>query len=296
MSQDEVPEGAESISTGERSRLRIQLRTAIESHVSTLPLLQTIRTQRTLIGVITVTLFALILRLSALGGRVFHWDEGRVGYWILRYHETGVHTYRPIVHGPFIPIIDRWLFEIAPITDATARLPVALIGGLLPLAALLLRDRLRDIEVVSLAVLLAVNPLMIYYSRFMRNDVLVAAFAFIALGAVIRGLDTGQLRYSFAAAAALALAFTTKENALLYPICYIGAAAIILDWRLMRAVAREESRIEILREWKKQIYTALTGHGTTARTTRAPPRCTLTGSVVLSVTVCALLSAPPPHL
>lgn len=296
MSQDEVPEGAESISTGERSRLRIQLRTAIESHVSTLPLLQTIRTQRTLIGVITVTLFALILRLSALGGRVFHWDEGRVGYWILRYHETGVHTYRPIVHGPFIPIIDRWLFEIAPITDATARLPVALIGGLLPLAALLLRDRLRDIEVISLAVLLAVNPLMIYYSRFMRNDVLVAAFAFIALGAVIRGLDTGQLRYSFAAAAALALAFTTKENALLYPICYIGAAAIILDWRLMRAVAREESRIEILREWKKQIYTALTGHGTTARTSFARVGCTLIGSVVLFVTVCAFFYAPRPDL
>ena len=296
MSSDEVPEGAESLSTGEGSRLRIRLRTAIESHMSTQPALRTVRAQRVLVGVITVTLLALALRLSALGGRIFHWDEGRVGYWILRYHETGIHTYRPIVHGPFIPVVDRWLFEIVPITDATARLPVALVGGLLPLAALLLRDRLRDIEVVSLAILLAVNPLLIYYSRFMRNDVLVAAFAFIALGAVIRGLDTGQLRYGFAAATALALAFTTKENALLYPLCYIGAAVIIIDWRLIRATARNQSRTRILHQWQTQIYTALTEHGTTPRRSIARVGCTLIGSAVLFGGIFAFFYSPRPDL
>ncbi|ERG96657.1 flippase activity-associated protein Agl23 [Haloquadratum walsbyi] len=292
MNSDEVPEGAESLPAGEES----QRRTTIGSRVSTLPVIDAIRAQRTLVGVVTATVFALVLRLNALGGRVFHWDEGRVGYWILRYHETGIHTYRPIVHGPFIPIVDRWLFEIAPITDATARLPIAVIGGLLPLAALLFREHLRDIEIISLATLLAINPLVVYYSRFMRNDVLVATFAFIALGAVIRGLDTGHLRYSFAAAVALALAFTTKENALLYPVCYIGAAVVVVDWRLTRAVAREESHTHILSEWKTRIYVALTGHGTTPGMSLARIGCTFIGSLVLFIAIFTFFYAPRPDL
>ena len=171
--------------------------------------------RRALLGVVGFTAVALALRLVALGGRIFHWDEGRVGYWILRYHETGVHTYRPIVHGPFLPVVNDWLFALLPVSDFLARFPVAAVGGLLPLAAWLFRERLRNVELVAFAALLALNPLAVYYSRFMRNDVLVAAFAVFALGFVVRGFDTGRLRYAFPAAASLGLAFTTKENAVL---------------------------------------------------------------------------------
>ncbi len=100
MSQDEVPEGTESISTGERSRLRIQLRTAIESHVSTLPLLQTIRTQRTLIGVITVTLFYLKSLQSPMQLRAFQLPLSADCYRLQHsYFVTGSETLRSY-HSP----------------------------------------------------------------------------------------------------------------------------------------------------------------------------------------------------
>ncbi|MFB6092624.1 MAG: flippase activity-associated protein Agl23 [Haloquadratum sp.] len=218
-----------------------------------------------LFGVVGFAAVALVVRLVALGGRIFHWDEGRVGYWILRYHETGVYFYRPIVHGPFLPIVNDWLFAFVPVSDFTARLPVAVVGGVLPLAAWLFRERLRDVELVALAALLASNPLFVYYSRFMRNDVLVAAFSVVALGFVVRGFDTGRLRYAFPAAAALGLGFTTKENAILYVLCFVGAGALLADHRLIAARGRGESPRAVAGRWWAGIRRRLLAHGPTAR-------------------------------
>jgi uncharacterized protein (TIGR03663 family) len=197
--------------------------------------------RRTLAGVVVATVLALLLRFYELGWRVFHWDEGRVGYWILRYLETGVWEYRPIVHGPFLFQVNRQLFALFGVTDFVARAPVALVGGLLPLTAWLLRDRLRDIEVVAVAGFLALNPILLYYSRFMRNDVLVGGFALFAFAFTVRALDTGRRGYLVPAGIALGLAFTAKENALLYVVSWLGGVAFLFDHRLVTARSRGDS-------------------------------------------------------
>ncbi|WP_336023017.1 flippase activity-associated protein Agl23 [Halobellus salinisoli] len=249
-----------------------------------------------LFGVLGFTAVALVLRLVALGGRIFHWDEGRVGYWILRYHETGVHTYRPIVHGPFLPIVNDWLFVLLPVSDFAARLPVALVGGLFPLAAWLFRERLRDTELVALAALLALNPLVVYYSRFMRNDVLVAAFSVVALGLVVRGFDTGRLRYAFPTTAFFALAFTTKANALLYVLCFLGAGALIADHRLLASRARGESARTVVGRWRTSVSRSLTAHGPTAKASLARVLATGGGALVLFLAITVFFYAPRPDL
>jgi uncharacterized protein (TIGR03663 family) len=191
-----------------------------------------------LFAVLLTTAAAVVLRLYALGGRIFHWDEARVGYWLLRYHESGQLAYRPIIHGPFVPVVNDYLFTVATAfgmvpTDFLARLPVAFIGGLLPLAAWLFRDHLRDSEVVALAGLLALNPILVYYSRFMRSDLLVATFAVFALGFLVRAITARRAWYLTPAGVSLGLAFTTKENALIYVVCFAGAAVLLLDYRLI---------------------------------------------------------------
>ncbi|MGQ4555589.1 flippase activity-associated protein Agl23 [Halobellus sp. GM3] len=254
------------------------------------------RSRRVLLGVVAVAAVALALRIVALGGRVFHWDEGRVGYWILRYHETGVHTYRPIVHGPFLPIVNDWLFVLLPASDFSARLPVAVVGGLLPLAAWLFRERLRDTEVLALAAVLALNPLVVYYSRFMRNDVLVAAFAVVALGLVVRGFDTGRLRYAFPAAASLGLAFTTKANAILYVLCFLGAGALLADHRLIAARARGESGRAVFARWRAALAGRLRAHGPTTGASLGRLLGTAAGSVLIFLGIVVFFYAPRPDL
>ncbi|ELK55327.1 TIGR03663 family protein [Haloferax volcanii] len=201
---------------------------------------------RALLAILGVTALALLARLADLGGRIFHWDEGRVGYWILRYHETGEFSYRPIIHGPFLPVVNDYLFAVLPATDFTARLPVALVGGLLPLSVWLFREHLRRDELVALAFFLAANPLLVYYSRFMRNDVLVAAFSFAALGFVVRAYDTGRLAYLIPAGASFATGAATKENYVVYLACFLGAAFLVFDHRLLARTSAGESARDIL--------------------------------------------------
>ena len=187
-----------------------------------------------LFGVVAVTLLALVARLVVLGARPAHWDEARVAYWALYAQEEGHFAYRSIVHGPVIQHVDRWLFGLLEPNDFVMRLPVAIVGSLLPLASLLFRDHLRDSETVALSLFLAFNPVLLYYSRFMRSDVLVGAFALVTLGMVVRLLDRRQLRYLYGAALFLALAVASKENSILYVLTWLGAGALVLDRALDR--------------------------------------------------------------
>ena len=183
--------------------------------------------------VLDVALLGLVARLYDLGGRVAHWDEARVVYWTLRYIETGNVEYRPIIHGPFYHHVNRVVFDVFGTTDFSMRLAVAVLSAGLPLTALLLRDRLSDLEVAALAGFLAFNPALVYYSRFMRGDPLVAAFAFAAFAFGVAVIDTGRRRYFLAAVAAFALALTVKENAILYPVCWLGATVLAVDHGLL---------------------------------------------------------------
>jgi len=208
-----------------------------------------IRVVAALLGVVAV---ALVARLWALGWRVAHQDEARVADWIRHYMDVGGWEYRAIIHGPFLPHVNGIVFDLLGPSDFAMRLVVALVGGLLPLAAWLYRDHLRGTEMVAVGVFLAANPVLLYYSRFMRNDLLLAAFMLTALDLFLRALSTGKARYLYAGALPFALAFTTKENSLLYPVCWLGALVLVFDGRLVLAGASDDaSRYETARTYAR---------------------------------------------
>jgi uncharacterized protein (TIGR03663 family) len=221
--------------------------------------------------VLDITFVALLARLYDLGGRVVHWDEARVGYWTLRYMETGNVEYRPIIHGPFYHHVNGAVFDLVGASPFSMRLVVAVVGGLLPLTALCFRDRLSDLSVAALAGFLAFSPALVYYSRFMRGDPLVAAFCFAAFAFGVRAIDTRRRRYVLAAVGAFTLGLTVKENAVLYPVCWLGAALFSLDhhllatrdWRELRAfdgealsVARESLARGARLLWRNALVVA----------------------------------------
>lgn len=186
------------------------------------------------LGVAAIAAFALVLRLVWLGHRAVHWDEARVAYWILRYQETGALAYRPIIHGPFVHHVTQPLFALFGPSDFLARLPVAIVGGLFPLSALLFREHLRDHETVILAFLLGTNAILLYYSRFLRSDIFVAAFMLTALGFLVRAYDTRNPKYLYPAALFLGLGIASKENALIYILTWLGATGLLLVGALLR--------------------------------------------------------------
>jgi len=172
--------------------------------------------------VLAITAVALLVRLLALGARPMHYDEARVGYWVLHYIDTGSFTYRHGIHGPFVQHVNRYLFPLIGASDFTARLPVAVVGGLLPAVALLFREHLDRAELVALALFLSFNSVLVYYSRFMRSDVLLAGFMFGAFGLLVRFYDTRDVRYLYGVAVLAGFGFATKENALVYALTWLG--------------------------------------------------------------------------
>jgi uncharacterized protein (TIGR03663 family) len=220
------------------------------------------RVDRVTAAVVALTLLALLLRFVDLGGRPFHWGEGRVGYWTLRFLATDAFEYRPVAGGPFLYVVDRWVFALLGASDATARLVVALIGGLLPSVALLYRGRLHDDETVLFAALLALNPVLIYYSRFLRGDVPLAAFSLVAVGGVLRAVDDGDHRMLYLAGTAAAMAAAASGFVVVTAACVAGGALLVADHaRVARAgreatVERAASAVRELDEWVTPIARA----------------------------------------
>ncbi|PSQ42975.1 TIGR03663 family protein [Halobacteriales archaeon SW_7_68_16] len=171
----------------------------------------------------------------------------------VRYLLSGRFEYRAIVHGPFLPIVNRHVFALLGPTDLTSRLVVAVVGGVAPLAAWLFRDRLRPTETVVLGGLLALDPILVYYSRFMRSDLIVASAMVFALGFVVRAIDTGRHRHVYAAVAAAAVGLAAKENAILYPIAWLGAGALLLDGRALRRRLTGDDPYAVFREYAGRI-------------------------------------------
>jgi uncharacterized protein (TIGR03663 family) len=184
---------------------------------------------RLTLAVAALTVLALAVRLVGLGARSFHWDEGRVGYWTLRYLKTGAFEYRPVAGGPFLYLVDQPVFALLGPTDFSARLVVAVIGGLLPLAALLFRRRLDTDETLLFAAVLAFSPTLVYYSRFLRGDLPLAAFSLVALGCLVSLADTGRRRYLYGATLAGALALTTSGFVVGYIAAWLVAGGLVFD-------------------------------------------------------------------
>ncbi|MBB6646071.1 flippase activity-associated protein Agl23 [Halobellus ruber] len=189
------------------------------------------RGDRVVLAVVAIAAVGFALRVVGLGTRPFHWDEARVGYWALQYLETGAFRYRPVAGGPLLYHLDRVAFAALGVSERVARLPVAVVSAALPLAALLFRDRLDDAETVAVSVVLAVQPVVLYYSRFLRGDVPLACFGLAAVGFAVRAWDRRSRRDAYAVAVALPLAAAASGFVAGYLLSWLGAWLLVVDQR-----------------------------------------------------------------
>ncbi len=174
------------------------------------------------LAVLAVTALALALRLYDLGARAIHHDESlhTVYAWYLA--EGRGYQHNPLMHGPLQFHLIAGLFRLIGDSEVTARLPAALAGGALVAAPLLLRRWLGGAGTVVAALLLALSPSLLYFSRFARNDSLIALWTLLLVAAIWRYRQTGAARWLALLAATLALSFATKETV------YLTVAMLLL--------------------------------------------------------------------
>ncbi|MCS7207545.1 MAG: TIGR03663 family protein [Dehalococcoidia bacterium] len=173
---------------------------------------------------------ALVMRLWDLGSRALHHDESlhAVYSWYLA---TGKgYRHDPMMHGPFQFHANALLFFLFGDSDFTARLLYALFGTALVGLPWLLRPQLGTAGALCASAFLAFSPTLLYFSRFARNDILMAVWAVLLIWCTWRYLESPRPGYLYALVAVLALAFATHETAYYLTLLTVGFLSVV-GWR-----------------------------------------------------------------
>ncbi len=166
-----------------------------------------------------------------------HGDEAVQAVKAGALYDSGQYRYNPFeFHGPSLyyatlPVLKlRGAKTFADATEADFRLVPVCFGVGLILLLLPLRRDLGSGATLAAAVLLAVSPAMVFYSRYYIQEMLLVFFAALALGALWRYFITRRKGWAVLLGAAGGLMYATKETCVIF-----GAAmAVAYGWLCLR--------------------------------------------------------------
>lgn len=163
---------------------------------------------------LAVLIIAAAFRFYALDLKPMHHDEGVNGFFLTNLIRLGSYRYDPAnYHGPtlyylalpFTNFIGLNEYAVRGLTAAAGLGSVALMFAL--------RRRIGSFGAIAAALLLAVSPGAIYYSRYFIHESLFVFFTVAVVVFALRYYDDGRIGDLFGAVVAAALLFATKETA-----------------------------------------------------------------------------------
>ena len=187
---------------------------------------------------LAVAIGAAVLRLPRLALRPMHGDEANQAVKTGTLLETGVYRYDPHDHhGPslyYLALPALWTSgaeTAADISDAMLRVTPALFGVLVVLLLLLMVVGLGKPAAAVAAVLTAVSPALVFYSRYYVQEMLLVCFTLATLATAWRYVVTRRWVWAVAAGASLGLMYATKETWILAGAAMVGALVLTLLWQ-----------------------------------------------------------------
>lgn len=177
---------------------------------------------------------AVVSRLVMLGDRVVSHDESLHTQYSYQYYNGDGYRHTPLMHGPFLfhfTAASYWLFGVS---DFSARLPAMLFGVILVGLPWLLRPWLGRKGALTASFLLLISPYMVYYGRYIREDIFTMVQVPLVVWASFAYLRKREDRYLWWFAGALACLFATKEVSYLY-VAIFGSFLVI---RLLLGLAQ----------------------------------------------------------
>ena len=189
-------------------------------------------------GLALIVVLALALRLTALGEKPLHHDEGVNGWLSLRLFWWNLFHYDPSdYHGPLLYYFNLISFWLLGPSEHSLRLPSALAGGLLPLVLYPARRLLGSAGVLTAGLLLAVGPGLVYFSRTCIHEIHLVLFSALWAVGLLRFAGNPRAGWMLLAAAGSAGCFIAKETAVITGASL--AVGAVLGWSVgrRRAVA-----------------------------------------------------------
>ncbi|MCP9495537.1 MAG: TIGR03663 family protein [Pyrinomonadaceae bacterium MAG19_C2-C3] len=163
---------------------------------------------------LAVLIIAAAFRFYALDLKPMHHDEGVNGFFLTNLIRLGTYRYDPAnYHGPTLYYLALPFTNIIGLNEYAVR-GLTAVAGLGSVALLFaLRRRIGDFGALAAALLLAVSPGAIYYSRYFIHESLFVFFTIAIVVCALRYYDDRRVGDLFGVAVAAALLFATKETA-----------------------------------------------------------------------------------
>ena len=195
-----------------------------------------------LVGVMFIV--ALVTRLWILDARVMSHDESLHVFYSWQLATGKGFAHNPMMHGPFLFEATALMNVLFGTSDFTSRLAPVILGTFIAIVVpQLLKLWLGRIGALAASTLLLISPYILYYSRYIRHDILVIAWMLLAVVAIFRYLADRRQRDLTLLAIALALMFATMETTFIYLTIFVGflilriMAMYGLRWRAIRQSA-----------------------------------------------------------
>ncbi len=155
---------------------------------------------------------AAFLHFYGLDWRAVHHDESlhAIYSWYLAVGRGYQHD--PMMHGPFLFHTTALAYKLFGDSNFTMRIIPALFGTVLVGLPYFLRNQIGKIGSLVAAVLLMISPSLLYFGRFIRNDIYMVTWALLMVIFMWYYIEKGKNVFLYAFAAVLSLSFTTKET------------------------------------------------------------------------------------
>ncbi len=175
---------------------------------------------------LVILMIAIVTRLYMLTARPMDHDESIHAY--LSYVLLKDHAYRydPAFHGPFLYFATAGLFAVFGDSVFTARLLPVIFSLIAIITAFEFRRWIGKGALLFTFVMLF-SPSILYYSRYLRNDIIVLACFLVAIYSYFRYLECKKERFVYLGVLAFSIMICSKENAYIY-------LAIFLSYLLLK--------------------------------------------------------------
>jgi uncharacterized protein (TIGR03663 family) len=159
-----------------------------------------------------IAALGLGMRLLQLDAKPLHHDESEHAWFAWQLVSGHGYSYNPVFHGP----VQFYLIALADLLfgagDYVARIHVALAGTVAVFLPFFLRRQLGRVAALTASVAFCLSPAWLYFSRFAREDILVATVTLGLIVVLLRFFDYPRPWQPIAFLGLLAVSFATKET------------------------------------------------------------------------------------
>lgn len=191
-----------------------------------------------------------VLRFYDLGVRAMSHDESLHSLYSYYLYNAGNYEHNPMMHGPFLFHANTLMYFLFGDSDTTARIVPALAGLGVMGMAYLFRRYIGRMGALVAGVMVTISPVILFHSRYIRNDIYISLFTMMWIYGAMRYLDARaeedaparRWRWLTLMVLGMALGFITKENHFIHGallgVFFAGLALWqVLDRRVFLAAA-----------------------------------------------------------